>query len=91
MLTDYNLSARVRGGMTDDTVDRWFDALEGHSLAVGGVDDQHSQLTITVRASSLIEAAELGARAMADAAGELETLEVMTTAEFDRIHGIDAG
>lgn len=83
-MTDYNVVAEVGVTPTPKRAAGWMDALAPYSPAVGRTDRGTTELIATVPARSLEQAVSTGLAVMLRAAGQIESIGVMTTAEYDR-------
>jgi uncharacterized protein (DUF2384 family) len=81
---DYNAIAEVDVSPTENRWTHWVDALAPYSPAIGRTDRGISEIVITLPAHNLDQAVHTAWSVLIQAAGQLCSFAVMSTAEYDR-------
>lgn len=86
-MISYNARAHVRSKLDLDDA---MDALDGYHPAIGAAPGKQWDVTITLPAETLRQAATTAIAVLEQQlAGEVTVIEVMTTATFDIRHGLE--
>lgn len=83
-MTEYNAIGHVNVSPTPRRTDAWLDALADYHPAIGHNDNGTTEIVITLNANVLEAAAAEALAVLLRAVGQLESFEIMTTAEYDR-------